>query len=898
MPTVAQLNAILRADVGGFITGMNAAGASLDKLGEKGKSVAQGARDTGAALTKYVSLPLAAVGAAAIDVSLKFEESFANIKGLVGVSDDQLAQFRTSIEALGPATGKGPAELADALYFITSAGLEGDRAMQALERSATASAAGLGDVATVADLLTSAMNAYEKSGLTAAKATDVLTATVKEGKAEPEELASSMGRVIPVASALGVSFEEVGGAVAVMTKSGLNAAEATTALRGILTQLSAPTDQAKEALASVGLTANDLRDTLKNKGLLDLLLMLQDRFGGNSEALSALFGDVRGLVGYLNIMGQDAAGVRDVFDSVTQSTGATDAAFNAVADTAGFKMKQAMASLQTSMVKAGDTVLPMLAGLGEGVAGLADGFSHMPAHAQTFAVQLGAVAIAAGPVLNIVGRMIPMLQSAGSAIAGVAGSFKGANFATFGMDAARSGEAAAASAARTAQLGKAAAGTGAAIGASLAIYGAWTTMMNDAAQAGRNLADKALTPIQQGLAGGNLGIEDARAKMQALEGQISAIGDEMNDSHAPWDADYRNSLKAGNEQLQATRDQMDQFVRTAEVASEVTGVNADEFFRWLTAQKDGVALSKNTSAAIDAYNKAQLEATGLTKDQAAATADMGQQYVDAQLAIDNAKKALKDWADAVQAQFDPLFAMQDAMRTLTDSQLGVTDAQKAYTEAVNEHGYASLEAQQAALDLEAAQQKLLESNVDLDVAGRQLTQGIKDGSVSMTDATHAIDSWAASGRITTAQAEAMKTKLYEAAWAAQVLDQQSPLVTVNLDASAFWAEFNRVKGELGTWSALTSIPSISRSAATNPKPTAMGGVFHGPQVRLLAEAGSEAVVPLGNPARAQQVMAEAGLTGSGGDTYVFNISGFVGNDRDLQDKLVEVIRRAERERGS
>lgn len=56
---------------------------------------------------------------------------------------------------------------------------------------------------------------------------------------------------------------------------------------------------------------------------------------------------------------------------------------------------------------------------------------------------------------------------------------------------------------------------------------------------------------------------------------------------------------------------------------------------------------------------------------------------------------------------------------------------------------------------------------------------------------------------------------------------------------------------------------------------AAGGVFSTPHVGLVAEAGPEAIIPLDNPARAQQIMAEAGLTGMTSP----NINIYIGNDQ-------------------
>ena len=71
--------------------------------------------------------------------------------------------------------------------------------MDVLEQSLKASALGLGETKTVADLATSAMNAYGSDTLGASDATDVLVSAVREGKLQADELSSVMGAVLPIA---------------------------------------------------------------------------------------------------------------------------------------------------------------------------------------------------------------------------------------------------------------------------------------------------------------------------------------------------------------------------------------------------------------------------------------------------------------------------------------------------------------------------------------------------------------------------------------------------------------------------------------------------------------------------------------------------------------------------
>lgn len=56
---------------------------------------------------------------------------------------------------------------------------------------------------------------------------------------------------------------------------------------------------------------------------------------------------------------------------------------------------------------------------------------------------------------------------------------------------------------------------------------------------------------------------------------------------------------------------------------------------------------------------------------------------------------------------------------------------------------------------------------------------------------------------------------------------------------------------------------------------ALGGVFNRPHVGMVAEAGPEAIIPLNNPARAQQVMNQAGLSGMSSPI----VSVYIGNQQ-------------------
>lgn len=309
---------------------------------------------------RVAATAIAAVGVASVREAAQFETSFAKIQGLVGVTADEIGELEDAAKQLGPSFGVSANEAAEALFFITSAGLRGAGATEVLEASLKGAAIGLGDTKTIADLATSAVNAYGEANLGGAEAVDVLAEAVRLGKLEPAELAQAMGQVLPLASNLEVSFAEVGAAMAGMSKTGTDASTAATQLRQIMATLAKPTAEADRALAEMGLSAEGLREQIKEEGLFATLETLTDAFDGNIEATTEVFGNIRALSGVLDLMGASVDDNRELFKQMTDETGVLDEAFGIVSETAQFKFNEAMETSKGILLEIGEELLERL----------------------------------------------------------------------------------------------------------------------------------------------------------------------------------------------------------------------------------------------------------------------------------------------------------------------------------------------------------------------------------------------------------------------------------------------------------------------------------------------------------------------------------------------------------
>lgn len=375
-----------------------ASGAQYQRIG-------LGMQNVGRMMTQFVTIPVVAGFALAAYSGIKFENTLLKIKNLTGTTAAATKEYGDKILALSKVVGVGPQALAEAFYFVASSGFKAEEAMTVLTAAAKASAAGLGDVQVTTDVITSAMNAYGHSNLSAARAVDILMKTIEVGKAEPEALAASLGRIMPIAAKLGVPLGQVGGMIAGLTLTGNSAAEAVTSLRGTMIALAAPAKMSIEQLKLMGLSYQDVTRSIKDKGLIATLQMLYEKTDGNMLQMRKLIPNVRALNGVMSLLGANYKRNVEITKEVIDSNGKLDKSFEFTQKQTIQKLKVAWASIQASFVEVGRVMLPELAKIATGIAKIANAFSRLPDSAKGFILWAALIVAAAGPVLMILGSL-------------------------------------------------------------------------------------------------------------------------------------------------------------------------------------------------------------------------------------------------------------------------------------------------------------------------------------------------------------------------------------------------------------------------------------------------------------------------------------------------------------
>lgn len=378
--------------------------AGLSKIGD---NMQKFGRDTA-----VLSGTVAAIGAASVVAAMAFDKSLTMMSTLAGVAEKDVGMVRDRILELSGAVGKGPQELADAMMAISSTTSDTTTALQILEVAAKASSVGMGEAKDVGRALTAVINAYGAEQITAARAGDILTQAVKDGGAEASELAPVLANVIPAAAQLGISFEQVAASLATTTKLGTPAAEAVTQLSSIMTALLKPTDEGREALAELGMSYEQLRESA-GKDLQGTLASLVEGFKDNDEAMSKVFGRVEALRGVLGTAGVQGKTYAAEMRAMAESTGALDRAHAQFEKSAGAVWEKFSASVKVAAIELGTQLVPAFVDtmmamkpMMEGLVGVIKWFADAPAPIRVTALAFGVLVAAMAPLAFAAGSLI------------------------------------------------------------------------------------------------------------------------------------------------------------------------------------------------------------------------------------------------------------------------------------------------------------------------------------------------------------------------------------------------------------------------------------------------------------------------------------------------------------
>lgn len=370
----------------------------VQKIGQVDRELKAFAKKTetlGKQISMYFSAPLAAIGTASLMMSGKFDKSMREVSTLSNDISRNLTGFSADIVNMTKKIPIGADAAAKALYQIVSAGHDGAQGMRVLEVSARAAIAGVTDVTTAADAITTLLNAYKISAKNAEAISDQLFTTVRLGKTTFGQLGTSIAQVAPIAASFGVETEQILAAVATLTKSGTPTAQA-------MTQIRAAIIAASKVLGDGAFETQTFQAGLAK---------IADMAGGSESKLRALIPEIEGMNGVLGLTGKNAVTAASDLVELTNSAGASEVAYSRMMD--GFLNKYELFKnkIHAIIVQIGDALIPIAEAVMGAVGRMAESFSNLDAPTRNAIVLIAGVTASIGPLLLAVSGVVKVFAA-------------------------------------------------------------------------------------------------------------------------------------------------------------------------------------------------------------------------------------------------------------------------------------------------------------------------------------------------------------------------------------------------------------------------------------------------------------------------------------------------------
>ena len=352
----------LMLKIGGKVDGsLETACSTADKnLAALGKTAKTAGKIAAGAMVAAATA-VATLGTAAVKSAAEYEAQLANVSTLLTGTEAEVAartaEIGDQVLEISNRTGVATADLTDGMYQVVSAFGDSADAAAILETAAKSAAAGNATTTDSINLLSAVTKGYgDTSAEAVQQAADLAFATVRLGQTSFPELAAGMGKVIPLASTLGLEQEQLWGAMATLTGVTGSTAEVVTQMKATMQAFLSPSKNMQAALKNMGYESGQA--LLESKGLQGSLDALKDAVGGNELAFAGLFSSVEAQTAVLAMAGNQAENLTNKTAEMYEATGAANTAFERQTNTLKYDIKMIKNLGANFLTQLGTNILP------------------------------------------------------------------------------------------------------------------------------------------------------------------------------------------------------------------------------------------------------------------------------------------------------------------------------------------------------------------------------------------------------------------------------------------------------------------------------------------------------------------------------------------------------------
>lgn len=394
------------------------AGAKIEEFSNKIKNVSKTLDNLGNTFTTRLTLPVLAIGTAAVTTGNDFEAQMSRVQAIAGATADELEQLTNQAIDLGASTSFSASEVAAGMENLASAGFTTQEIMDAMPGLLDLAASSGADLARSSEIAASAIRGFGLEANSSAHIADVFAEASARTNAQVEDMGEAMKYIAPVANTMGLSIEEVAAAIGIMSDAGIKGEQAGTTLRGALVRLTKPTSKMQAVMDDLGISFYDNEG--KMKSLAEMVSMLQEATAGLTEeeeqyALTTIFG-TESLSGMTALISRGSDDLRDMTKEFENADGAAKDMADTMLDNTKGSIEELKGSLESAGIAIQKSLSPFIRDLAEKIQDLVDDFNDLTDEEKENVIKTALLVAAIGPAIKILSAFGSTLGTVGKGI--------------------------------------------------------------------------------------------------------------------------------------------------------------------------------------------------------------------------------------------------------------------------------------------------------------------------------------------------------------------------------------------------------------------------------------------------------------------------------------------------
>lgn len=823
------------AGIGRVQSGLASTSAAARAAGDQTAAATNVGSKAWESLGKYATAGALVVGAASVKMAADFETQMERLATQAQVPQSSIKGLGDSVLDLAGEVATNPTSLAQALYHVMSAfqstGITSAKAMEILKVAAEGAKIGGSNLVDT----TNALDAAIVSGIRGAEdysaAMGALNATVGAGDMTMQNLAEALSNgVMPVVKNYGLSLLDVGAALATFGDNNIRGAEAGTALRMAVQALAVPIKGGAKDLEAMGLNSRSMAQAMQNQGgLIPALELLKkhmeaagitgDRVG---QELTTIFGKRAGTG--VAILYDQLDRLKSKYGDISAGAKGFGTSWEETTKTFNFQVDKIVAGLESWGIKLGQWLIPKLLATGEfigqhsaQIAALAEMIGTVLVVAIGNWIRLQAIAFGR-TVLSMLGSITDSVLALGAAIDGV-------------------------SAGGLASLGAKFLAVGAAVAGATYLY----NRFRDEAKATTSELSALSSTVDSKLV---KSFEDLSTKSRGWRGAIKGFLDDIGLAYP--------ALEAQGNAKQIT-DTFTQIANQSEVTAQriidnlrKQGKPAEEFVKILQNVKDAHKKAADAAADQTAQLKTGLEAAlKATGGEAAGTSGAVDKMAGS---LNDANKAVETLKGGLDALVGIHVKAARAAITYANDLQSLTDGFATNGATIDINTEAGRKNKTGVLNLISA----IEAQ-----ASAMTTEGATTEEVNATLQGHIgqLKGVMSAAGLTTDQIAALIAEMGLVPKDVSTNVTAPGLDDVQRQVDNYLLNIGRIPTMVATDVVTRYIQEGQAIAAQQPwsSPHATGGLITSPEIALIGEAGPELILPLNDMTRTMNLLGQSGL---------------------------------------